>query len=119
MSVSSARHLVPAAPRHLARSRAVTSGAERASPSRTRLVAEGEASHHEQLRQVAQAALLAQPPQGDMYDQVGRFVPVLEGRTGALAEETATGWAANGAMTARRPPVPRHSRGRGTMGTGH
>ena len=75
------------------------------------LVREDEAACHEHLRQVAQAQLVAQPPHHHQQDDIGRYVQVIEGRTGALVEDPATpGSGERCDSRARCAGAPRRSR---------
>ena len=83
------------------------------------LVAEDEAALQEHLGQVAQAQLVAQPPQHDEQDEIGRVLQVIVGRAGALVEDPAAAAAAEGAIAERGAPRLLGGRGRGTVGAGH
>src|SRR5262249_6927132 len=67
-------------------------------PLAHRLVREDEAALEEHLGQVAQAQLVAQPPEDHQQDEVGRVLQVVVRRAGPLVADPATCRAAEGAV---------------------
>ena len=83
------------------------------------LVGEHEAAGQEHLGEVAQAALVPEPPQDDEQDDIGRVLQVVGGRAGPLVADPAAGVAAEGALVERGAPGLFGGRSGGAVGTGH
>ena len=83
------------------------------------LVAEDEAPLEEHLREIAQAQRVTQPPEHDEQHQVGRVLPVVERRAGALVADPAAPTAAERTLPAGGASGLRGGRGRGTVRAGH
>jgi len=94
-------------------------GREARLPRAHGLVREDEATCQKHLRQVAQAQLVAQSPHHHQQDDIGRYVQVIEGRTGALVAHPPTGAAAEGAVAEGGTSPLLGGRGHGAVGTRH
>ncbi len=68
--------------------------------------------------EVAQAELVAQPPQHDQQHEIGRVLEVIVRRTRALIEDSAAPAAAEGAIAKRGAAGLLRWFGRGTAGAG-
>ena len=78
----------PAWPRRVARSWSASSGAKRTLPSADRLVRDLEAALEEQLSDVAEAQLGAQPPEHGEQHDIRRVLEIVDRRAAPLVEVT-------------------------------
>jgi len=116
--VSSTRHLPLAAPRRLARSRAASSGAKRASHARTASWVKTKPRARHSSGQAAEAQRVAQPPRHHEQHDIRRRPHLIERRAGPLVDDPAASVAAECAVAQRGAPGLLGGRGRGTMRAG-
>src|SRR6476659_4018733 len=70
-------------------------------PIAHRLMGELEAAHQEHLGQITQAQLVAQPPEYNQQDNVGRKLQVIEGGASAFVEAALAVQTAEGTIAKR------------------
>ncbi len=88
-------------------------------PVTDRLVGEHEAPDQEHLCQIAQAQLVAQPPEDDQEHDVGRHLDPVQRRAGSLIEPSPALPAAEAPEAMNRSPLPLGGRRRVAMRAVH
>ena len=107
-------------PRRLARSHSPSRGANRARlPATNGLVGDLVAALEQQLRDISEAELVAQPPQHREQHDIGRVLEFVKAGAGPLVEPPPAGAAAEPAVAEFRAVSPLGCRARSTVRTGH
>ena len=88
-------------------------------PATNGLVRDLVATLEQQLRDISEAELVAQPPQHGEQHDVGRIVELVEAGAGPLVEPPPAGAAAEPAVAELRAVSPLGCRARSTVRTGH